>query len=157
MAGGIVVGSILESSARDVWRVVSTMEGVNAELGPWLTMTSPPDFAGRSLDDARPGEPLFTSTMLLFGVVPFDRHRLRFQSITPGEGFVEVSSSWTERVWRHERHVRPSGDRACTVVDYLELAPRITAAHALLRAIVARVFAHRHARLRARFGGEALA
>ena len=157
MLGGIVVGSILNTPAEDVWRVVSTLEGVNAELAPWIRMTSPPSYRGRSLEEAPVGALLFTSTLLFLGFVPFDRHQLALESVTRGQGFVERSSSWTERVWRHERHVRPSGPRACTVVDYIELSPRIRAAHGLLRTIVLRVFAHRHRRLRKTFGGEPLA
>ena len=156
MKGGIVIGSILDAPAAEVWRVVRTIEGVNAELAPWLRMTAPPAFTGRALDEAPLRTPIFASTLLFLGLVPFDRHRLSFESIASDEGFVERSTSLLHRAWRHERRVRPSGPRSCTLVDDVDFVPRIASVHGGVRALVWRVFVHRHARLRARFGGAAI-
>jgi ligand-binding SRPBCC domain-containing protein len=152
----IMVASRLDAPAEDVWAVVSTMDGVNAELTPYLRMSVPKTFRGRSLSDAPVGRPAFTSTILAGGVLPFDRHHLRFDEIIPGEGFVEHSTSLLERAWRHERRVRSSGQHACTIVDQVIFVPRLPGVSSIVGLLVARLFAHRHAKLRERFGGSAL-
>lgn len=151
-----MVASRLDAPSEDVWTFVSTMDGVNAELAPYVRMSVPPAFRGSTLADAPIGQTVFTSTLLAGGLVPFDRHRLRFDSIVPGEGFVERSDSLIERTWRHERRVRSSGAHACTIVDQVIFVPRLAWMGPPLLLIVARMFAHRHASLRARFGGSAL-
>lgn len=144
--------SDLLASAEEVWRTVSTMDGVNAELGPWLKMTSPARAKGFRIEDAPLGEIVFPSWLLAFGVLPIDRHALAFDRVDAGRGFFERSSSWTEREWRHDRAVLARGDGGSTVTDELRFTPRITMMAPVLVRIVRSVFTHRHARLRARFG-----
>src|SRR3546814_1583374 len=93
----------LGADAADVWALVSTMDGVNAELRPLLRMTHPPHL--RSLTDAtwEPGEVIHQSWLLAGGILPIDRHGLALERVLPGEGFDEESSSWLQRRWRHER------------------------------------------------------
>lgn len=142
--------SRLAADPAQVWARAATLAGVNAELMPLLRMSEPAAFAGRSLEEAQPGVLLFHSWLLLFGLLPFDRHALRLTAVYPGAGFDEDSSSWLQRVWRHRRRVEAiaGGTR---VVDELDIVPRAAPAF-LVRAIVAALFAHRHRRLRRHYG-----
>jgi hypothetical protein len=59
--------SVLNAAPEQVWERVSTLSGVNAEMGPWFRMTSP-----RGLDRLEPaqitfGQPMFRSWLLLLG------------------------------------------------------------------------------------------
>jgi hypothetical protein len=142
----------LAASAGEVWAVVSTMDGVNAELRPLVRMTHPAHL--QSLTDAslEPGEVALRSWLLAGGLLPFDRHALRLDRVLDGEGFDEESTSWMQRRWRHERRVSDHGDGTCIVTDHLIVVPRL----GLMRPVVARVvvflFTHRHRRLVERFG-----
>ena len=132
------------------------MRGVNAELAPWLRMTAPPEAANLRIEDAPVGQPLFTSWVLLAGVLPVDRHAFKFAEVERGRGFVEQSTSWTERRWEHRRHVELCGEHGCTVTDRLTFTPRVSVSGPLLSRVVGAVFAHRHRVLRERFGGRAM-
>jgi hypothetical protein len=102
-----------------VWRVVATMDGVNAELAPWLRMTHPPDRADLRAQMVPPGEVVFHSWLLLLGVLPVDRHALSFESLHE-RGFDERSTSWSNRIWIHRRRVAGDGPivvRAAPVAD----------------------------------------
>jgi ligand-binding SRPBCC domain-containing protein len=145
--------SDLAAPRPEVWSVVSTMRGVNAELGPWVRMTHPRD-ADR-LDAASvpaTGDVLFRSWLLAFGVLPFDRHSLAIVSVDAGSGFVEESRSWLQQRWRHERRLTDRTGSGCTVVDELVIQPRIGLVTPITRRTVRAIFEHRHRRLRKRFG-----
>lgn len=143
--------SVLATAAPEVWSVVGTMDGVNAELGPWFRMTTPVGASSLHLDGAPTGLRLFSSWLLLRGI-PVDRHALALEEVFPGEGFREHSTSWLEASWIHERHVRAVGEDACTVEDHLAFVPRLALVRPLVRRIVAATFHHRHRQLRRRFG-----
>jgi hypothetical protein len=149
--------SEVAASRAEVWAVVSTMAGVNDELRPLVRMTHPPDRSSLDAADEQVpfGEVLFASWLLAGGLVPFDRHALVLASVEPGVGFVEESTSWLQRRWRHERTLtdRPGG--GCRVTDRLVVEPRVWAVRPLAAALVGRIFAHRHRRLVARFGAAA--
>ena len=66
--------------------------------------------------------PLFACWLLLFGVLPIDRHTLMLERAYPGVGF-----------------------------DELEFEPRLAVMRAPLRWFVGRLFRHRHAVLLRRF------
>jgi ligand-binding SRPBCC domain-containing protein len=144
------VSSRLAAPVAEVWAVVATFAGVNAELMPYCRMVAPRRLAGRSLDSYRPGERA-ACWLLLGGFLPFDRHLLGLESVTPDEGFVEESTTWLQRRWRHERSLAPA-DGGTIVVDEVTVVPRVSAAVPVTRWAVGRVFGHRHRRLRRRFG-----
>ena len=149
--------SRLASSAPEVWDVVGTMRGVNAELGPWLRMSTPAELADLRIVDAPVGHVLFSSWVLLGlpgmrAAIPVDRHHLRLERIEPGRSFYERSTSWTERSWVHERIILPIDGDSCRLTDRLELTPRITVAAPVIERVVEMVFRHRHAQLKRRFG-----
>lgn len=145
------ISTRVTASRAEVWAAVSTMQGVNAELMPFVRMTYPDRASRLSGADIKPGEILFRSWLLALGVVPFDLHTLVLAEVIDGEGFVEESSSWMQRRWRHERRIR--GDvGGCVVTDHLVVEPRVRLAMPVVRAVVGRLFAHRHRRLRVLFG-----
>lgn len=97
------------------------------------------------------GQTAFASWLLLFGVLPVDRHLLCLERVLPGQGFDERSRSWAQREWVHRRRVLEAVG-GCVVRDELAFTPRIEVMRPLLSLFVRAVFAHRHRRLRARFG-----
>jgi ligand-binding SRPBCC domain-containing protein len=148
----VVVVSTLAAPRAAVWAAVATMRGVNDELRPWLRMTHP---RGLERLDAQPvplGVRLFRSWILMGGVLPVDYDDLVLTRLEPGRGFREESTMLTMRRWVHERTLAdaPGG---CELCDHLEFEPRAAVPGAAAAAVVRALFAHRHARLRARFGG----
>ena len=142
--------SIVAAPPDEVWERVTSPEGVNDELRPWLKMTVPPGWRERSIGDVEPPEDLGRSWLLAFGLLPIDYDRIGIAEI--GERrFQEDSTMLTMSVWRHERVVTPEGGGS-RVTDTLEMrarwplrwVPRFTLAYSL---VVGRLFAHRHRRL----------
>jgi hypothetical protein len=125
---------------------VTIPAGVNAELGPWVSMTFPPEaLVGLSAAPVR--EPLFVSWLLFLCVIPFDRHVFVLAEV--GERhFVEESHSVLQKLWRHERRIEPAGEGGCTVRDVVTVAPRLAFVRPMARPIVRALFRHRHNRLR---------
>ena len=168
--GAGVLAADLRSDLRvapdELWRIVSTMDGVNAELRPWMRMTVPREARDRSLAElaesaelaelAEPAvdQPLFSSWLLALGVLPIDRHNLGIRAVWTGGdgrwGFLERSTSWLQARWVHERVIEASA-RGATVRDRVWISPRIRIVTPLVAAIVRRLFAHRHGVLRGRF------
>lgn len=132
-----------------VWARVSTMAGVNAELGPWVQMSVPPGADDITL--APTGRVAFHSWLSLGGVLPFDRHALTLVEVRDREGFIERSSSWLQACWGHTRTLTPL-DGGTRVTDHLEVQPRVAITAPLTARIVRALFAHRHRQLRAHFG-----
>ena len=132
-----------------VWAAVSTIGGLNRELAPFVRVTDPTDGAPFDTEPWRGGTPV--TWLLLFGVVPVDRHRIGLVALPDGRGFRESSSTWLYRVWRHERTLLddPGG---CIVRDSMEIEPRLRLLEPIVRSSVRRMFRHRHRRLRHRFG-----
>lgn len=133
-----------------LWQRVTTPEGVNDELRPWLRMTVPAGWRGRSIAEIEPPERLGRSWILAGGLVPIDFDEIGIAELEPGR-FQEDSRMLTMTIWRHERRVEadPAGAR---VIDRLEFQPRrplrwIPGYGALYARIVGLIFSHRHRRL----------
>jgi len=133
-----------------ILRSVLTMAGVNSELMPLVRMTYPAEYRNSVLNAAAAGRVVFNSWILLFGVLPVDRHALRFERVLPN-GFDERSTSWLQRYWVHRRRVESRGPGAA-VVDDLEFRPRLGWFTPLLRLFIRWMFQHRHEQLRRRYG-----
>lgn len=144
--------STLAAPRAEVWAAVTTMDGVNDELRPFVRMTHPPELRSLADVDVVPGGVIGRSWLLAAGVVPFDRHALALERVVEGEAFDEESTSWLQRCWRHERRLVDGGDGTCTVTDRLVVVPRIGLARPITARVVRFLFEHRHRRLRARFG-----
>lgn len=143
------IATRLAASPDAVWAHASTMKGVNAELGPWVTMGVPAALRGKSLADAQVGREAFVSVLSFLGVVPFDVHHLGLERVYE-RGFDEESWSWLHRRWRHERRVEPTPGGS-VVTDRVVVVPRLAPAF-VVEPLVRRVFAARHRRLRELFG-----
>lgn len=153
----LTFSTALAAPAAHVWAAVTSVAGINGELLPLVRMTFPPRFEELARDDVPPGQVVGRCWLLAGGVLPFDRHALAFESFRDepgplGYGFVEESSSWVQRRWRHERAVVPRGPERCEVTDRLTVEPRLAATAPLVERLVRRVFAHRHRRLVDRWG-----
>jgi ligand-binding SRPBCC domain-containing protein len=152
----LIFTSELDASMASVWEVVGTMKGVNAELAPWLSMTVPPEASKMRIEDAPVGRPMFTSWVLLRGILPIDRHSFMLAQVEPGHGFAEDSTSWSQLQWEHRRTVEPRGERGCVLTDRLTFTPRLHLSGPVLVRVIGTIFRHRHRLLRGRFGGRAL-
>jgi hypothetical protein len=152
----VTVASRLDVPADRAWRHATSFEGINYELMPLMRMTAPREI--RSLDEStvKLGERLCRSWVLLAGVIPFEYDDVTIVELEPGRRFLERSPMLTQRVWQHERVVEPLGPEACTLTDRLSFEPKLDALGPVAHGIVRRQFAHRHRRLRARFGGQAV-
>jgi len=129
-----------------------TLEAVNEELRPWMRMTVPRELRGKTIDDVEPGRRLGRSWLLLLGVIPFDYDDLGLAELGPGFRFLERSTMLSMRRWEHERTVQPAGADACVLTDRVAFELRrplaiVPGSDAAARALLRRVFAHRHRRL----------
>jgi hypothetical protein len=88
--------------------------------------------------------------VLLFGLVPVDRHAYGTLEYEEAAGIVETSSSVINRVWKHQRTSAPI-EGGCELVDRLEFLPRVPAMAFILKPAYLCVFRHRHAYLRSRY------
>lgn len=123
------------------------MAAVNAELGPWLKMTAPPPWDDQPIVDWPAKTALFSSWILLFGVLPIDKHTFYLQSTDNATGFDERSSSIINRLWQHTRTAQPT-DCGCTLTDTVTFECRLPLFTALLRPVYRLVFQRRHNYLR---------
>ncbi|OHU99960.1 hypothetical protein [Mycobacterium talmoniae] len=135
-----------------VWQRVTTQEGINDEMNPYLKMTMPRRFRGKSIADVTPGTRIGKSVLLLFGIVPFGFDDITIAEIEPGRMFREESVMTGMRIWVHHRTLEPDGDKTI-VSDEITLAPQapmglIPGWGALLSAVLSAFFTHRHRRLR---------
>lgn len=146
------MSSILATPIAEVWAHASSMAGVNRELMPIVRMTYPRARASlAAVDDVPLDQVLFASWILLFGVIPIDRHMLRLRALDPPHGFSEDSWSWMQRRWMHRRTLEAIDATHTRVDDEVEFEPRLGGAR-VLGPIYRRVFEHRHAVLRRLFG-----
>lgn len=95
--------------------------------------------------------PSFTSTLLLFGIIPFDWHYVGIQQIS-ATGFVEVShTAFTYRLWRHERqlgsHVEEDGTESFTITDTVTITSYVPFVDHLMCPMLHLVFRNRHRNL----------
>jgi ligand-binding SRPBCC domain-containing protein len=139
-------------SAADVWAQISDFDAVNAELSPIFRMTYPARYF-RISDIPADGVSHFTSTILLFGVLPVDRHRVAFLPQDTPYGFDERSSNFNMAAWTHRRTLTEA-EGGVIVTDVCSLEPRIPLFGGVLRALFAAVFRHRHRHLRRVFSGQ---
>jgi hypothetical protein len=138
-----------------VWDWVTTPEGINDEMRPYLRMTLPPGVERLDPESIELGKPIGRSWILLFRLIPFDCDDVTLVRLDPGHGFLERSKMLSQRVWEHERTIE-AAEGGCTVTDRLSWQPRLGLPAAPLRPVIRWFFRHRHARLRRCFGGTLL-
>lgn len=147
------VSSNLKISPEDVTGLF-TMKGVNRELSPLIRMTAPSEWSSKTILEWPTGKVLFSSWILLFGILPIDRHMFFFQSIDRQRGFAEASSSFTNRRWHHRRDINRTGT-SCRVTDTVEFQCRWPLLAYVLAPVYQFIFKHRHQVLRSYYGGSA--
>lgn len=126
------------------------MKGVNDELMPLVKMTAPSGWTSKPLSQWPVGSKLFSSIILLFGFIPVDVHTFELEKVS-ANGFEERSRSLSNREWRHKRTITQLGV-GCLVTDEVEFSPRVRLFGAIMAPVYRAIFAHRHKRLKARFG-----
>jgi hypothetical protein len=139
-----------------VWDRITTAQGINDELWPYLRMTAPASLRESGLAQVEFGRRICRSAVLLFGVLPVDYDDITLVRLEPPAGFLERSPMLSQQVWEHERTLEEVPD-GCVLTDRVSYSPRLPLPDRPLRALYAGVFRHRHRRLRRRFGGHALA
>lgn len=154
-AGSVVaevrVVSRLAAEPAAVWAWVTTPQGINDEMRPYLRMTLPRGVESLDVETVELGKPIGRSWVLLFGLLPFDYDDLCLVRLDPGRGFLERSTMLSQRLWEHERTLKPV-DGGCEIADRVRWEPRLGLPGALLRPAIGGFFRHRHRRLRRRFG-----
>jgi len=140
--------SELAAPAARVWAHATSLDGINAELSPYLKMTAPPGLTGLDENQVVLGQPIGRSRLLLFGFLPIDRMDITVIELEPGRRFLERSPVRSQRLWQHERSVEPSGD-GCVLTDRLTFEPR--AGGPVMAAFLRAVFRNRHRVLRRLF------
>jgi hypothetical protein len=145
------IASTLAVDIDTLWAHCSSMKGVSRELWPLLRMTYPKDAESLMTESFVPGERLFRSRLLLFGVLPIDRSDLTIVEIEPGRRFLERSPMATQAVWEHERLLEPVAEGA-RITDSLKWRGRFPGAGAMFSVSVPILFKWRHHRLEQMFG-----
>lgn len=137
-------------SKAQVWKQVTSWDGINYELLPFLKMTKPSNLPS-SLEKFSPEILPKTSLILLFGLVPIDIHTFIKFDINPVE-FYFVEQSWNipTSIWKHRRKLSEDGG-GVVVKDHLEITPRTLLLVFLLKPIYSMVFRRRHERLKFHF------
>ncbi len=150
--------SEVAASVDRVWDLVTTQEGINHEMGPFMKMTMPKAFRSKSIGDVSPGTHIGRSFLLLFGVIPFGTDDITVAQIEPGRMFREESAMTGMRTWIHHRTLEPVAGKTI-VTDQVTLAPHlpIPGLGRLLARILAAFFNHRHRRLQGHFAAQGTA
>ncbi|MDQ3729200.1 MAG: hypothetical protein M3355_06375 [Actinomycetota bacterium] len=151
------ITTALAAPAERVWAGAVDPDGINFELGPWVSMTMPKGIEpGMTISDAPIGEILGRSWIRVMRFLPVDYDDLCLVERGPGMRFLERSKLGSASSWQHEREVVPTGDATCEITDRLEIevrAPlRAIGGSRLAPRIVKALFTHRHNRLAERWG-----
>lgn len=126
-----------------------SMSGVNFELSPLVRMTSPRRYSDMSILEWPKNQQVFTSVLLLFGVIPIDYHKFIFVALEQ-DGFEERSSTLMNKEWRHKRVIVASGGTSL-VIDNVSYKPRLPFVGLLMKSIYKFIFEHRHKRLNGKY------
>jgi ligand-binding SRPBCC domain-containing protein len=149
----ISVASRLDADPEQVWNRVTTPEGINDEMRPYLRMTLPAGVDGLDPESIELGKRIGRSWILLFGLIPFDYDDLTLAELDPNRGFLERSQMLSQRSWEHERTLEPTGEGGCLIADRVRWQPRLGLPGTPLRPVIGWFFRHRHKRLQRHFGG----
>ena len=125
------------------------MSGVNYELGPLLKMSAPDFWQSKSITEWPTNQNLFSSNILLLGLIPIDRHFFNFKTID-SFGFKENSKSLMNSLWSHERLIKSVGSGS-VIKDVIIYKSKLGILGNLFMPIYKAIFKHRHSRLRAKY------
>lgn len=141
----LVVRSKVRVQPEKFWSEQS-IATINYELGPWIQLSAPAAWQNVKLKEWGGKSPLFDSWVLFMGLVPLDHHTFGSFDTSQKLRFIENSSSWLNRIWQHERVVKPAPD-GCEIVDTVNFSPRLGLMSPFLVKIYTLIFRHRHSRL----------
>lgn len=144
------IESKVNGNAEQLYLDLLTMGSVNYELMPVVKMTVPSKWASTHLKLWPIGTELFSSVILLFGIIPVDLHKFKLSKVNES-GFKECSSTLTNKEWNHSRTIKKLGS-TCLVTDELEIFPRFRFLGGVMAPIYKTIFKHRHKRLYAKYG-----
>ena len=153
-SAAITVTSRLAATPAQVWERVTTPEGVNDEMRPYLRMTLPAGVESLDMESIALNEKIGRSWILLFGLIPFDYDDLVLVELDPGRRFLERSTMLSQRTWEHERILEPVEGGGCEVTDRVRWQPRLGLPGRPLRPVIGWFFRHRHRRLGKHFGSD---
>ena len=140
--------SELKESPDNMWKWITSAEGINHELFPMLHMSSLSNFSTKNLDTIQLGVPITKSWLLLFGLLPIGFSELTLVELDIGVRFIEQSKMSFMRSWRHERIIIPHG--AGTIIrDVLTYEPIMLNKSSTF--FIKLLFHNRHRKLRNRF------
>ena len=125
------------------------MSGVNYELGPLLKMSAPEIWQSKSITEWPTNQNLFSSNILLLGLIPIDRHFFNFNTID-SFGFKENSKSLMNSLWSHERLIKSVGSGS-VIKDVIIYKSKLGILGNLFMPVYKAIFKHRHNRLRAKY------
>ena len=135
--------SRLGGSRQAIWEWITSIQGISAELWPFLRVTVPEGVESLADVDFQPGVPLFRGRVFLFGLLPVGYADLTLLELVPGEGFIEQSPHEAMKLWRHERRIESAPGGESVLRDRLTFEPRW--APGLVSWFIKRVFQHLHA------------
>jgi ligand-binding SRPBCC domain-containing protein len=146
----------LAAPAERVWAGAVDPDGINQELGPWVSMSMPKDLKpGMTIDDIELAVTVGRSWIRL-ARIPMDYDDLCLVERGPGLRFLERSKLGSARVWEHEREVLATGDATCAIADRLAIelrSPlRAIGGGRMAPRVIRALFTHRHKRLVERWG-----
>lgn len=125
------------------------MSGVNYELSPLLKMSAPQKWATKPISKWPVNSYIFSSTILLFGLIPIDLHRFKLLSVN-GMGFKESSKTLFNSQWSHQRTISSNGSGA-KVRDVVYYNSKLGFLGCLFKPLYKSIFAHRHKRLKSKY------
>lgn len=143
--------SIVLAPPAEVWRRVTSPEGINFELMPVMRMTIPPELQGKAIHELPLQQKIGRSWLLLFGFLPIDFDDITIAELEEGHRFLERSTMMSMSAWEHERTL-VAQDRGSEVTDRITFQLRpplgwVPGAHALLGLMLRWLFRHRQQRL----------
>lgn len=133
-----------------VWRRVTTPEGINDEMMPFLSMTLPREHRAATMATIPVGDPAGRAPLRLFGVLPIDVDGLTITEMEAGSHFQERSWMPSMKRWEHRRTL--TDDHGATVVtDTVGFEPRLPLVHHAMTRLLPLFFEHRHRKLQRHF------
>lgn len=134
------------ASAAVLWRRVTTSEGINDEMMPFLSMTLPREHRSATMATIPIGSPAGRAPLRLFGLLPIDVDMLTITEMEAESHFQECSWMLSMKRWEHRRTL--TDDHGATVVtDTVGFEPRLPLAHHVMIRVLPLFFEHRHRRL----------
>lgn len=148
--------SIVAAPPAEIWRVVTSPEGINFELMPVMRMTVPAQLKGKAIHEMPLRVHIGRSWFFLLGLLPIDYDDITIAELENGRRFLERSTMMSMSFWEHERTLVEC-DGGTEVSDRITFQMRpplgwVPGAHWVIGTLLGWLFEHRHRRLSRWFG-----